>query len=379
VRVIVVGAGIGGLATAAALRRVGLAVRVLEQAREFSRVGAGIALAENAMRALDVLGLGEAVSEGGATAERLAVRRPDGRTLLDFALASRGERMVGIHRARLLDVLRRAAGEESIRLGARLVGFREDGSGVVATVEGGDEERGEALVGADGIRSVVRAQLFGAEPPRYAGYVGWRMVATGVRGVDPRVFSESWGRGVRVGIVPIGSGDVYWFVSESAREDALTAGPATKGRFRRLLASWHEPIPALVEATEERGFSVLGIYDRKPIRTWGRGRVTLLGDAAHPMTPNLGQGGGQAVEDALVLAAELARGGGVPAALRRYEAVRAPRANRIVKQSRQAGMLAQAGSGLGVALRTAFVRALPERVQLEQRDRLVAFEPPALQ
>jgi 2-polyprenyl-6-methoxyphenol hydroxylase-like FAD-dependent oxidoreductase len=165
-------------------------------------------------------------------------------------------------------------------------------------------------------------------------------------------------------------------VRDGARR-ALVSAPDAK-RFRRLLAAWHDPIPALVDATAEEAFGVLDILDRKPRRDWGKGRVTLLGDGAHPMTPNLGQGAGQALEDAVVLAASLRGASDVAAALRRYEAVRAPRANRIATLSRRAGILAQADSRLGCLARDAVMRVMPPRLQIAQRDRLNAFDAPSL-
>jgi 2-polyprenyl-6-methoxyphenol hydroxylase-like FAD-dependent oxidoreductase len=378
VKAVIAGGGIGGLGAAGALRRVGVETVVLEQAASLDVVGAGLVLSENALRALDALGLADDLTSRGAVGERLLARRPDGRVLLEIPLSARGERSLGIHRAVLQEALFAAAGTGNVRLGARCVGFDADGDAVRAAVADGSAEPGDFLVGADGIRSVVRAQLFGDEPPRFAGYAGWRMVAPIVPAVDPQTFSESWGRGMRVGIVPIGEGRVYWFVSETARERELVSGAGAKERFRRVLAGWHAPIPDLVEATSEDAFGLLDIFDRKPRRDWGKGRVTLLGDAAHPMTPNLGQGAGQALEDAVVLAASLKGAADVEAALRRYEAERAPRANRIAKLSRQAGVMAQADSRLGCLLRDGFMRVMPRRLQIAQRDRLNAFDPPTL-
>jgi 2-polyprenyl-6-methoxyphenol hydroxylase-like FAD-dependent oxidoreductase len=377
VRAVVVGGGIGGLAAAIALRQAGLDVVVLEQATRLEQVGAGLVVAQNALRALAAIGLADEVARRGELGGRLVVRRADGRALLDLNIRSHGEEVLGIHRAELQDALLEALPGEAVRLATRCVGVDAHDSRVAARLADGGVEEGDLVVGADGIRSVVRAELRVEGPPRYAGYAGWRMVVPAVGGVEPVTFSESWGRGLRVGIVPIGRGQVYWFVSESAAEGASHAGPGSKERFLELLDSWHDPIPALVEATPEQAMTVTDVHDRKPSRQWGRGRVTLLGDAAHAMTPNLGQGACQALEDAVVLGRALEETRDVEAALRRYEERRRSRANRIVARSRQAGRLAQAQSPIGCWLRDTLTRLTPERVAIAQRERMAAFDPAA--
>jgi 2-polyprenyl-6-methoxyphenol hydroxylase-like FAD-dependent oxidoreductase len=182
-------------------------------------------------------------------------------------------------------------------------------------------------------------------------------------------FSESWGPGARFGLVPIGGGRLYWFTAEDAPDGA--APPAAPlEEIRRRFADWHDPIPAVVGATDESTLSRTFVYDRPPAKRWGEGGVTLLGDAAHPMTPNLGQGAAQALEDAVVLGAELGRGGHPAEALRRYEARRRKRANGIVRQSWQAGRLAHLSSPWACAVRDAVMRALPNRLAAAQQARV---------
>jgi 2-polyprenyl-6-methoxyphenol hydroxylase-like FAD-dependent oxidoreductase len=243
----------------------------------------------------------------------------------------------------------------------------------VARLESGREERGHVLIGADGIGSVVRAQLLADGPPRYAGYAGWRAVVHAPPGlVSPGTFSESWGRGVRFGIVDIGGRRIYWFVSETCREGSWERG-GIKSEFVQRFRGWHPPVEALLDATPEGAITATGIYDRPPARRWGAGRITLLGDAAHPMTPNIGQGACQALEDAVVLGRCLADAPGAEG-LREYERLRIPRTSALVRRSRQLGALAQASKPPLTFLRDTLVRAIPDRVQRAQQRQVLQVD-----
>jgi 2-polyprenyl-6-methoxyphenol hydroxylase-like FAD-dependent oxidoreductase len=374
-RVLVIGAGIGGLSAAIALRRAGFDVLVCERAPSLDEVGAGLVLAANAMRALDRIEVGDAVRARGARGASLVVRTLRGQELMHVDLAKPELETYGVHRAELQLSLRNALDCE-LRLGAALVDFENDDRGVTARLEDGSEERADLLVGADGIRSLVRGRVLADGPPRYAGYAGWRAVVAPEPGlVGPGTFSESWGTGLRFGIVDIGGGRVYWFVSESARERSWERS-GVKDEFLRRLQGWHEPVEALVRATDEGAIAGTGIYHRTPARRWGRGRVTLLGDAAHPMTPDVGQGAGQALEDAVVLARSLEGAIDLEAALRAYERRRLARTSAVVRSARQFGRLAQASNPVTVRLRDLTMRLTPAVVQRAQQRRLLDHELP---
>jgi 2-polyprenyl-6-methoxyphenol hydroxylase-like FAD-dependent oxidoreductase len=374
-RALVVGGGIGGLAAGIALQRVGIEVTVLEQARELETIGAGLGLAANAVQALERLAVADQVRARGEVAGTLVAQKPNGATLLELPL--RGSAMLGVHRADLQEVLAGALGD-GLRLGAACSGFRDDGERVTVELADDEQLQADVLIGADGLRSKTRAWLLEDGPPSYAGYMGWRAVTELTDGSVQGRMSETWGRGVRFGLIPIGSGHLYWFVSESLPEPEAPVVPGDKDRLARLVSGWHDPIQAAIASTPEQAISGTGIYRRSPARTWGRGRVTLLGDAAHPMTPDLSQGAAQALEDAVVLAASLRDTDDPVSGLRAYEATRRRRTAPIVKRSRAAGRLAQSSGRLGASLRDLVIGSLPNRLHGIQQARIVETELPVL-
>jgi 2-polyprenyl-6-methoxyphenol hydroxylase-like FAD-dependent oxidoreductase len=384
---IVAGAGIGGLTAALALRQAGLDVVVFERAVELREVGAGLLLAANAQKALRKLGLAEAVARLGTPASTSEIRSWRGEVLSKIPLADL-ERRVGpsaaVHRVDLQALLLRELGEGPLRLEREVEGFEQDGSGVTVHFADGGEERADLLVGADGLRSKVRSRLFGPEKPRYAGYTAWRAVVEPERELLPwGAGFESWGRGARFGCAHIGRGRIYWFATRNVREGEKDGPPGSPAGARtsllHLFAGWHHPVRELVEATAEEAIRRDDIYDREPLAgRWGEGRVTLLGDAAHPMTPNLGQGACQAIEDAVVLARCLrtskTNSEDIPGALRRYEGLRNERTTKITRRSRRIGQIGQLESPLLCRLRNLTLRGLPSKAQLSPLEEVMGYE-----
>jgi FAD-dependent urate hydroxylase len=383
-KVIVAGGGIGGLSVAIALRRAGFDVTAFERVAELREVGAGLLLAANAQKALGKLGLAEAVAHLGTPASAGEIRSWRGEVLASIP-ASELERRVGapsaaVHRADLQALLVREVGEGTLRLGAEVEAFEQDKSGVTVFLAGGGQERANILVGADGLHSKTRAVLFGPEKPRYAGYTAWRAVAEPGEGLVRwgRGF-ESWGRGARFGCAHIGKGRVYWFATANAPEGAKDGPPGSaagpKAALLRLFGSWHRPIGELIEATDEVAILRTDIYDREPLgERWGEGTVTLLGDAAHPMTPNLGQGACQAIEDAVVLARCVREGGTTVDALRRYERLRSGRVAMVVRRSRRVGRVGQLENPLLCRLRDRALSMIPPKAHLRQLVEVVGHE-----
>lgn len=362
-RVVVVGAGIGGLCAAIALRRAGHEVCVYEKTPEMREVGAGLSLWGNALTALDKLGLGAAVAATGSPAVSGAARDQRGRVLTPVKAEAAG-RMVVLHRGELQALLLEALGQPGVKTGAMFVGYEEGPEGVRANFDDGEEALADLLVGADGLHSVVRGQLHGAQPPTYAGYTAWRGVTAFE--LDPGAGGESWGCGQRFGIVPMSRGRVYWFAVANAPEGEADPLPGRKARLLRRFEGWHAPVSDVIAATEESAILRNDIYDRPPLKRWSSGRVTLLGDAAHPTTPNLGQGACQAVEDAVVLAQCLAGNQKIPAALQRYDAARIPRTTRIITTSRRFGQVGQLQNPFLCRARNLLLRATPARVAQQQ-------------
>jgi 2-polyprenyl-6-methoxyphenol hydroxylase-like FAD-dependent oxidoreductase len=340
--VIVVGGGIGGLATAIALHGRGWQVRVLERAGGFAEVGAGISLMPNAMRALDAVGVGPAVRALGASDIQGALRNPAGRRLSNLdpgAVTDRYGTTTILHRADLLRVLVAALPADCLMPATAASEVAESPDGVTVTHSHGSM-RADLVVGADGLRSTVRAIGWPtARPPRYAGYTAWRMVA-GPLSTPVESGGETWGAGIRFGYTALPDGRVYCYATRNQPE-GTTSADGELAELRRLCGDWHDPIPRLLDAVQPDAVLRHDIYDLPDLPSFVQGRLVLLGDAAHAMTPNLGQGAGQALEDAATLGAVLEAHSEVPVALARYDALRRPRTQAIVKQSRRMGAVGQ--------------------------------------
>jgi 2-polyprenyl-6-methoxyphenol hydroxylase-like FAD-dependent oxidoreductase len=377
--VLIAGAGIGGLTLACALRGAGLSATVFERAEALRPVGAGITVQMNAMAALRSLGLADAVAEAGASMSSAAMRNPSGQKLSSLAFEALqrefGVPVIAIHRARLQAVLLAHAGEEHVHLGRAVKGLHDDGQKVTVELSDGSTATGDLLVGADGLHSVVRREVLGDAPLRYSGYTSWRGVAKAASLVEPGATSETWGPGARFGIVPIGHGEVYWFATQNAPAGGRDEPGRARAHLLERFGGWHAPIAGLLEATAEEHIVRTDINDRPPVEHWSKGRVTLLGDAAHPMTPNMGQGGCQAMEDAVVLAGCLAREADVPSALAAYERRRIERANSFVSRSFQFGRLTQMESAAGRFVRDTLMRLMPASATANQVRAIMDFTP----
>lgn len=359
---LVVGAGIGGLATGLALRRAGWRVRIFERARSPREIGFALNLAANAMAALQELGLADRLLAEGHRTEIAEIRRGDGRTLKRIHLAdSLGPaRAIVATRPALHGALLDAVDPADLVLDGAVSGFEASGSGVSVVLADGRRESGDVLVGADGVGSVVRRQLHPHEPPpRPGGYHALRgVVHDAVHLLGELSAATYLGDGIEASIARAGSRTVYWYMSVPSADMAgrPPSPPIAANRFAgRLDATFR----AVVEATRPDDMRVDALYDRDPIEPWGAGAVTLLGDAAHPMLPHTGQGAAQALEDAVAIGLVLDGAPDIPSALRRYERVRSARTRRLVARGRRAAWVTTTRNSTLIGLRTALIRLVP--------------------
>jgi 2-polyprenyl-6-methoxyphenol hydroxylase-like FAD-dependent oxidoreductase len=375
-RTLIIGAGIGGLTAALALQQKGIDVEVYERSAVLTDVGAGISLWPNALKALYQLGLRPALDARSFVSLEGAVRGAEG-TVLSLTTSEQfvlrlGLPVVVFHRAELLEVLVDAARAIPIHPGHECEDVTQDAGGVTARFANGTSVTGDVLIGADGLRSVVRERLGVPGALRYAGYTAWRGIAPfQTAGL---MAGETLGCGQRFGLAPIHGNRVYWYATDNLPEGERETPAEAKARLTGLFATWHQPIPDLIRATEATSILRNDISDRDPVDRWGSGRITLLGDAAHPMTPNLGQGACQAIEDALVLAHHLSTGSTVESALRSYESERLPRTSSIVIASRRVGALFQRESRLLCRLRDIALRSMPVALSYRSLQRLGGYE-----
>jgi salicylate hydroxylase len=345
-RTVVVGGGIGGMAAAVALARAGIDVQVYEQARELTEVGAGVALAPNGLRMLDRLGVGEGIRRLGARHVSAQLRLADGQPAQhephQFAQPGRN---VGIHRADLLALLAEQLPPGTVRAGHRCTAFSQDSGIATVGFGNGTSVAADVVIGADGIHSVLQGFVVDPAEPVFSGVVAYRGLVPSMDGYPAGTMRMWVGESKHFLVFPVRAGQLLNYVGfvqsgTSVRESWSAAGdPAALAAH---FTGWDPVIGEIIAAITGPGGSGFqwGMYDRVPLPRWSSGRLTLLGDAAHPMLPHLGQGVNQALEDAEALAtllAACASPAGVPRALAAYEDLRRDRTARVQLGSRRNG------------------------------------------
>lgn len=363
------GAGIGGLAAAIAIGRAGHEVEVLERAPVPAEVGAGLAIWPNGHRALAAVGIG---GTQGAPVRGLAIRTWRDRLLMETPVGEfrgrYGHDLTVVHRAELHSNLLAALESGRVRPSAELATFEQNGSTVTVTLASGDRSEADLLIGADGLRSAVRRALLGDGEPRYSGATCWR----GVARLDVGDSAVNWlGIAAEFGIFPLSDGRAYWFGVRNRPEREADGPDGRKADVLRAFASWPQAVGDVIEATADADVLRNDLYDRAPVKSWARGVVTLLGDAAHPMLPNAAQGACQTLEDAAELGRALERLPAEPA-LRAYQVARLERANALVRQSRLTARVAQSNNPVLPAIRNFAMGHVPRSLLLGQLDNLMS-------
>ncbi len=295
----------------------------------------------NATRILESLGILAPVIARGDPVTQFNLLRPDGRYISGIPMGGFPTPALCIHRADLHGALREALPAHCLEANQRVLSYSQGRASIAVNVATGPAREADGLIGADGIHSAIRSQLHGPGSPAYRGYCIWRGIAPAIAGGVPGHISETWGEGRRFGILPIGQGRVCWYATRNTGPAQRDASCGRKAEVLSLFEDWHHPIPELIAATAPGDIIRNDARDRPPLRQWGEGNVTLLGDAAHPITPNVGQGACMAIEDAACLAKSLLRFNRVDAAFRDYEARRRSRTARVARQSRLIGAIGQ--------------------------------------
>jgi salicylate hydroxylase len=347
-RILIAGAGIGGLAAASCLMKAGHQVEIHEQAPQLGEVGAGIQVSANAMHVLRHLGLEDAIRAIGVSPDAYVFRlHHTGEVIQRFSLSEEHERMHGapytqLHRADLHDILAARACEldpDVIRLNHKVTGFTESAGGVELHFADGASARGDILIGADGLKSVVRAQMFGAAPATYTGDAAWRVLVPTERlpkDLLEKVMSVFMGPEGHVVCYYLRAGALMNFVGLVETDEVSEESWTVKLPWEMLKAQyrgWHPALQTIIDAADKDQCYRWSLFNRPPIREWSTKRVTLLGDAAHPTLPYLAQGAVMSIEDGAVLTRALGMTGSIAEALQLYQRNRIDRTAKIVLQS----------------------------------------------
>lgn len=357
----IIGAGIGGVGAAVCLRRVGIRAVVFERRAFLREAGAGLSLWPNGTSILEHIGLLQPVLTAGQMGMTFRLLTPLGKPLMNIDTARADTPTVCLHRAELLRILSEEVPRKDLRVGHELTKIASQGKEFRLEFSNGATFSCDGVVGADGIYSQLRTALPGSEHPRNRGYVIFRAIVDAPDGFIPGENSETWGSGRRFGTLSLAHNKICWYATANTFDTQLT-GEKRKVELWKMFKTWHRPIQELIHKTDAAAILMNTARDLRPFRKWGSGRSTLLGDAAHALTPNLGQGACMALEDAFVLAKSLTSHQDVAQAFRIYESLRFPRTRSAILRSRYLGWIGQWENRLAVPLRNTVAGWLPGRM-----------------
>ncbi len=358
-KIILIGGGIGGSATALALHRKGFEPVVYERVKELKEVGAGIALWANATHVLKNLDLLEEAKKVGVITTNYQFNSQNGKELINISVDSFELPVIGIHRHDLHELLWRKLPEKQFILGETFERFSCSENKVCAHFASSITAEGDALIGADGLRSKVRTELFGEQLPIYRNFTTWRGLTSHI----PNTYRSGYireflGRGKGFGFMMLGKGCMYWYAAALAPENQPDDPIGRKKELENMFQDWFYSIPELITATEETDIIKTNLYDRVPTLPWSKQNITLLGDAAHPTLPTLGQGACMALEDALIVTKCLLEHPEPTVAFQQYESQRFSRTKLIVEQSLRSGRMGQLAHPIAVKLRETLMKLM---------------------
>lgn len=363
-KVAIIGGGIGGLAAAIGLHKIGLKAHVYEQARSLKPLGAGIGIGSNVMLALKKLGVSDDILKAGMTLKEQRFLNGNFKVMntIDFSLLKKrfGEENITIQRADLHHALFAAIDPSYVYFGKKVDHFIQTDQKVTISFTDGTKENFDYVIAADGIHSIFRQTLLPSSTPRYAGYTCWRGISKNKNDVFPHISSEAWSRRGRFGWAPLHNGDVYWFACVNTKEGNPFYKKLNKSGVAEQFAYFSPIVKRLINETYDDYFLHHDIYDIKPLKTYIYDRICLLGDAAHATTPNMGQGAGQSIEDAYELMQALTNTPTVEAAFRQYDQRRLKKTRKVIKLSRQIGWAAQWDHPILVGFRNTVFPLIPK-------------------
>ncbi len=372
---IIIGAGIGGLSTAIALKMRNIDVKIFEAANKLSPVGAGILVPPNAMIILDRYGLANKVYAAGIALDSLDVLDAKGKKISGspacFSKNGAEYQTVAIHRGVLQSVFLDALPSDFVATGKKCTQVNTFPGGSEAVFEDGLSISGKFLVGADGLRSKVRESLFPGITLRYSGQTCWRGIANITLSSNRmKQLTEVWGAGIRFGFAPINHSQIYWYATRAEAAGGMDRKTSLKEKLLNLYREFPGPVSEIISQTDTSSIIRDDINDLSPLGSWFRQSAVLIGDAAHAATPNLGQGGAQAIEDSWVLAEKIAHCSSVQDAFEQFQATRFSKVRRIVNVSRKIGRVTNITNKKLCKIRNSVVRCTPDFLARKQ-SRLV--------